>query len=129
MLSLFTSQIFITGTFEWKYVGEAGLELKSRNSHSLGIIYSNLESDPGSVESSRRFDWVKLTILFWINFLSSWGISKILVQLSMILIIFTIILYCLPLTNHIGVALILQLITLWQHMCYDIKFNHIVIFY
>ena len=23
---------------EWKYVGEAGVELKSRNSHSLGIV-------------------------------------------------------------------------------------------
>lgn len=23
---------------EWKYVGEAGLELKSRNSHSLGVV-------------------------------------------------------------------------------------------
>ena len=30
--------ILDTESMEWKYVGEAGMELKSRNSHSLGIV-------------------------------------------------------------------------------------------
>ena len=28
-------------TLEWKYIGEAGIEIAARNSHSLGIIYGN----------------------------------------------------------------------------------------
>jgi hypothetical protein len=35
---------------EWKYVGEAGLELKSRNSHSLGIVSSSAGCGPHSTE-------------------------------------------------------------------------------
>ena len=27
-------------TLEWKYVGEAGVEIKARNSHGMGIIGS-----------------------------------------------------------------------------------------
>lgn len=33
---------------EWKYVGEAGLELKARNSHSLGIVTSTSSFSSGS---------------------------------------------------------------------------------
>jgi hypothetical protein len=36
---------FPSETMTWKYVGEAGEELKSRNSHSLGVVASVLEGE------------------------------------------------------------------------------------
>ena len=37
---------------EWKYVGEAGIELKPRNSHSLGIVTVAGDSSSNSVSKS-----------------------------------------------------------------------------
>ena len=34
---------------EWKYVGESGIELKSRNSHSLAVIESSKMNTVGTL--------------------------------------------------------------------------------
>ena len=44
--------LFTVDLMDWKYVGEAGLELKSRNSHSMGVLTSSSSSSPSSSSSS-----------------------------------------------------------------------------
>ena len=43
-------------SMEWKYVGEAGIELKSRNSHSLGIVTVAAATRPGAVDGNNTTD-------------------------------------------------------------------------